>query len=259
MKKLFLMISLASAVAFANAQDMTSKKGTPILPEAGDWSIGFNAVPVLNYFGNLANGDNDNSASIDWADPIGMTIMIKMMKDESTAYRGKIRLGINSGSNETYVGSTTTANAQVLNKTEWSSMNIGIGAGIQKYRGKGRLKGYYGAELGISLGSGPDSTYTYGNALDSTLNPGPRTKEYNVGSTFGIDLRGFIGVEYFFAPKMSVSAEYGWGLALSSRGEGETISEQAVGTPSPGKTGGTSKFGIDTDNASGSILLSFYF
>jgi hypothetical protein len=41
MKKLFLTLTLASAVAFANAQDMTSKKGVPILPEANDWSISF--------------------------------------------------------------------------------------------------------------------------------------------------------------------------------------------------------------------------
>jgi hypothetical protein len=259
MKKLFLTLTLASAVAFANAQDMTSKKGVPILPEANDWSISFDAVPVLNYFGHLANGHAGNSASMNWADPSGMTIVGKMMKDESTAYRAKIRIGMHSHSAESHVASTTTANATVINKTEWSKMNIGLGAGIQKYRGKGRLKGYYGAELGLGFGgSGYDTTYTYGNALDS-LNPGPRTKEVTAGSMFGVNVRGFIGVEYFFAPKMSVGAEYGWSIGLNSTGEGETTYEAFGTTVNPSKTGGTSAFEIDTDIAGGAIWLSFYF
>jgi len=53
MKKIILSAALATAMISANAQDMMSKKGTPILPEAKDWSIGFDAAPLLGYFGNL--------------------------------------------------------------------------------------------------------------------------------------------------------------------------------------------------------------
>lgn len=58
MKKSLLVIALASATTFASAQDMNSKRGTPILPEPGDYSIGIDAVPFLEYFGNLMNGSH---------------------------------------------------------------------------------------------------------------------------------------------------------------------------------------------------------
>ena len=36
-------------------QDLTSKKGETMLPEAGDWAVQFDAAPFLNYAGNLFN------------------------------------------------------------------------------------------------------------------------------------------------------------------------------------------------------------
>ena len=92
MKKLLLTVALVSAIGFANAQDMMSKKGTPILPEAKDCSIGFDAVPVLNYFGNLMSGNTaKNTAAVNYQTPF--TIVGKYMKDANTAYRAKVRIG----------------------------------------------------------------------------------------------------------------------------------------------------------------------
>ncbi len=280
MKKIILSAALATAMISANAQDMMSKKGTPILPEAKDWSIGFDAAPLLGYFGNLFNNTVDNSVSARYQQ--NMMLVGKMMKDENTAMRAKLRIGFGSNSNDAILdqdGSTSNPPATVTDNRKISSMNFNIGAGIQKYRGKGRLKGFYGAEAGIGIGSSK-TTYTYGNAFSST-NPSPsstdwgsninqttgeRTTEDKNGSTFGISLRGFIGAEYFFAPKMSLSAEYGWGLGLSSTGEGETTSEfWDSGATTPGvktvtsKSGKSSNFNLDVDNAGGQIVLSMYF
>ncbi len=280
MKKIILSAALATAMISANAQDMMSKKGTPILPEAKDWSIGFDAAPLLGYFGNLFNNTVDNSVSARYQQ--NMMLVGKMMKDENTAMRAKLRIGFGSNSNDAILdqdGSTSNPPATVTDNRKISSMNFNIGAGIQKYRGKGRLKGFYGAEAGIGIGSSK-TTYTYGNAFSST-NPSPsstnwgsninqttgaRTTEDKNGSTFGISLRGFIGAEYFFAPKMSLSAEYGWGLGLSSTGEGETTSEfWDAGATTPGvktvtsKSGKSSNFNLDVDNAGGQIVLSMYF
>ncbi len=277
MKKLFLSLALASAVAFANAQDMTSKKGVPILPETGDWSIGFDATSLLQYFGNLANNGTNNSPSMS---PLG-----KYMKDESTAYRGKLRIGFGSTTTDNLVdvdGSASNPPATTTDEKKTSSMNITIGGGIEKMRGKGRLKGIYGAELGIMLGSGK-TEYTYGNNFTSTATApnstdwntplagggfaqaatGQRTTEAKNGSTFGIQLNGFIGAEYFFAPKMSISAEYGWGLVMSSTGEGENIQERLNAAGNAGekitsKVGKSSSFSIDVMNA-GSIVFHCYF
>lgn len=281
MKKLFLTVALAAAVAGANAQDMTSKKGTPILPEAGDWSIGFDAAPWLNYFGNLMSNAGNNSANAAYQE--SNTIVGKYMKDANTAYRAKLRIGFGSTTLNNIIqddASTSTPRGTVTDELKSSGMDITLGGGIQKYRGKGRLRGFYGAEVGLRLGSGKD-TYSYGNAFSSTnISPttttdwsnNPRTvgpestriTEDKKGSTFGFNLRGFIGAEYFFAPKMSIGAEYGWGLGLSSTGEGEATVESwdlvANGVRSTtSKTGKASSFGLDVDNASGSIVLSLYF
>ena len=57
MKKTALALALAFGISGAFAQDLTSKKGEPYLPEAGDWSIGIDANPLLNYMGNLFSGN----------------------------------------------------------------------------------------------------------------------------------------------------------------------------------------------------------
>lgn len=279
MKKLFLSLAMASAVVIAtNAQDMTSKKGVPILPEAGDWSIGFDATSLIQYFGNLANGStNNNNSSLSPQE--SFTLVGLYVKDETTSYRAKLRIGFGGTTTENLVdqdGSTATPTPTVADERKTSSMNITIGGGIQKNRGKGRLRGIYGAELGVMLGSGK-TEYTYGNAFSSTnqtptstdwstmtpMSASARTTENKAGSTFGLQINGFIGAEFFFAPKMSLSAEYGWGLMMSSTGEGEMTGEFWNATSnnvqsSTVKTGKSSSFGIDVMNA-GSIVFHCYF
>lgn len=245
MKKSLLILALCAGVS-ASAQDMNSKKGTPILPESGDWSIGISANSFLNYAGNLMNGSN-TAPSFNWLN--NQVITGKMMKDANTAYRAQVRIGL---------GSSTLKNQEVdldgdgsadIDSVEIKSSgtNITLGAGIQKYRGKGRLQGIYGAEAAISLGGGK----TNWDANNFSL-------EVKDGSTFGLAIRGFIGAEYFFAPKMSLGGEFGWGIGFSSTGEGEETLN-AGGTSSSVKTGGASSFGLDTDNVNGNISLNMYF
>lgn len=245
MKKSLLIIAMFISAA-ATAQDMTSKKGTPILPESGDWSIGVGANSTLEYFGNLMNGNN-NAPSFDWAN--NQIITGKMMKDENTAYRAYVRLGLGSTKAEMQDVDTDGDGLADIDSAEvkTSATNIALGAGLQKYRGKGRLKGIYGAEAMIMLGG--NKTTVTATDYDS---------ENKAGSTFGFGVRGFIGAEYFFAPKMSLGGEFGWGISLESTGEGENTTTQG-GTTTTSKTGKSSSFGFDTDNASGSIILSLYF
>src|SRR4051812_11470741 len=95
MKKILLSISLASLMFAATAQEnMMSKRGTPILPEAGDWSIGFDATNLLHYAGNLFSQAGNNSSTL--GPQQTMTIVGLYVKDAETAYRA--RVGINFGS-----------------------------------------------------------------------------------------------------------------------------------------------------------------
>ena len=84
------------------------------------------------------------------------------------------------------------------------------------------------------------------------------SEEMKEGGSFGIGVRGFIGAEYFFAPKMSLSGEFGWGISLNSQGDGE-YTTSGGGQSNTTKYGKNSSFGIDTDNVGGNISLNMYF
>src|SRR5689334_11447890 len=111
MKKLLITAALASTCIFASAQDMMSKKGTPILPEAGDWSIGVDATDLILYFGNLFTKDANNNASL--SPQVNQTLTGLYVKDENTAFRVRLRIGFGSTSNDellpddTYTGTGT--------------------------------------------------------------------------------------------------------------------------------------------------------
>ena len=58
MKRILSFILAAGvAVSSLSAQETEKKQ---YLPEEGDWSIGFDAKPVLNFVGNIFNGNTDN-------------------------------------------------------------------------------------------------------------------------------------------------------------------------------------------------------
>lgn len=185
MKKSIALLALAFGVTGAFAQDLTSKKGEPILPEADDWSIGIDATPFLNYAGNLFGKSNftNNGGTNTYGNTAptwnyftnNMTITGKMMKDAQTAYRASVRLGFNNTTTKMYnsdrgevltapnTGYPNTA-TQKENKWKSSNTNIGIAVGLEKRKGKTRLQGIYGAEAGIGIGMGGNK-FTYGNAL----------------------------------------------------------------------------------------------
>ena len=250
MKKSLLILAMLIGGAVTAQDNMTSKKGTPILPEAGDWSIGIGANSTLDYFGNLMNGNN-SAPSFDWQNPQNV-LQGKMMEDANTAYRLRLRLGLGSTKKE---GQSVDVDGDGIDdvdsaEVKTSATNINLGAGIQKYRGKGRLKGIYGGEANIGLSGGK-----------TTIDANGYTRENKSGSTFSLGIRGFIGIEYFFAPKMSLGGEFGWGIGFSSTGEGE-IATSGGGFSTLEKTGKASSFSLDTDpagGASGSLVLNFYF
>lgn len=285
MKKSTLFVAaLALGMSTAFAQDLTSKKGEPILPEAGDYAIGVDAYPLLSYFGNMMNG-NTNNAPFGWNyTNSGQMITGKMFASETMAYRGMIRIGFGSNTwNNPVVddASTSTPVGMTEDTYKQSWNNIGLGGGIEWRRGKGRLQGYWGGMLMFQMGGGKDS-YTYGNSF-SASNPAPtttidfmtgatasvgsRVTENKWGSTMAFGLRGFAGAEFFVLPKISVGGEFGWGLSFAKQGAGTMTSESWNGTgttSSTSDTGSSSSFGIDTDNnafglAPAAVLVHFHF
>lgn len=290
MKKLTLLIAAVSITAAVTAQNLTNRKGESILPEQGDWALGINADPFLSYLGNMFNGNTNNASptlqyvSTPWA------ITGKKFITDKQAWRAKVRFGIGSVKQAQLVDmdltSTTTTDTtkmvEDLQKT--SSYNIGLGFGKEWRRGKTRLQGFYGWE-GMLWLTGGKIKYDYGNAF-STDDPSPtsydfvantsgpasiRVVERKNGNTFGIGVRGFIGAEYFIIPKISVGAEYGWGLGFSSTSEGSKISEAWDSASSQKKSieertsGRSSQWGFDTDIngkqglGTGSLMITLHF
>lgn len=271
MKKKVLLIAAIFTAGVTFAQDqMTSKKGTPILPEAGDYAIGFDAGALTNYAGNLFNGAAGNNINNGLNLQNANTIYGKYFVDANTAYRGMVRLGFSSATDKFLVDdvtSTATPPAQVEDEEKMSEMNITIGGGLEMRRGKGRLQGVYGPMAMISLGT-MKTEYTYGNSLSATntahtssFGQAAGVTENKQGSTFTLNLGGFAGVEYFFAPKMSVGAEIMWTIALETTGEGERTEESWNGTAAEStttKTAGNSEFSFDT-RPMGNLNLNFHF
>lgn len=295
MKKSIALVALAFGVTNAFAQDLTSKKGEPFLPEAGDYAVSIDATSFLDYAGNFFGKQNKNNAPT-WNFLNGnSTITGKYFKDATTAYRVGVRLGFGSTSDKRNVAALPTStvvayptlDATVENKHKQSKTNVGISVGLEKRKGKTRLQGFYGADLGIYFGSTKDK-YTYGNALAGNATAGSavnvtaaddfgtgnvtatilstgqagsaRATVTKSGATISVGARAFIGAEYFIAPKVSIGGEFGWGLGLSMTGKSKSTWESVglangatnttVGTTEV-VGGKSSSFGLDTDGKNG--------
>lgn len=282
MKKTLLIAALAFTVGSAQAQ-LTSKKGEAYLPEQGDWSIGVDATPFLNYVGNMLSSAGNVAPTQGFLNA-QQTIIGKYFKSESMAYRGILRIGLNSQNwtnSLAQYGATAPVYpalpALVEDTYKEKSTFVGIGGGLEWRRGKTRLQGYYGGDVMISF-SNSSRAFEYGNALnDSTsaaaltstffgndgemLNMGTDTygnmaryTSVKNGSMFAFTLRGFGGVEYFIFPKISIAGEFGWGLTFASTGPSTTELESVgnngtnnvIGTQTI-ETNKSGRFSLDTD------------
>ena len=167
MKKL---ITIACAFAFTlsvNAQDYT--------PKAGDWSLGTNAAPILEYVGNLIMGDaHSPDHHDDWNGfGDGTSISGKYFTDDMTAWRGTADL---------YFSSDSLADP---------SFRLGLTAGKEMRKGTANLQGFWGYQAMIKMDNAGEET----------------NLDFGAGA--------FIGVEYFVRPKMGIGAEYGYNLQYS--------------------------------------------
>jgi hypothetical protein len=264
MKKVLLSLLVVVSLGLS-AQDLTSKKGENYLPESGDWAIGFDATSFLNYAGNLLNA---GAVAPTTSEPmLAQTIYGKIFTDDNQAYR--LTLGINMLNDKVNTlvdgleSDGTTTGSMVTDEVKTSTSMIALGLGKEYRRGSTRLQGLYGAEAMIML-TGGKTQYTYGNTIKSEANAGntiSRPTEVKNGGSFGFILRGFVGAEYFIAPKIAISAEYGWGIGLTSNGgssistETYDLAEDEVNTDTNDDGAGSSDFSLANDLGISSGML----
>ena len=173
-KSIVVIIFLLSSKLFF-AQDLTSKKGEPYLPEAKDWCIGVDVGQVINYVNGFLKTNAPASASPSIS---AFSIFGKYFKNEKKAYRGSLSIGFNSydASNMVLdrIASTNSVSvfpaAVTMKENIWNRKTslIGLSFGIENRRGKTRLQGLYGAEVGLSISNSKDK-FTYGNALNASI------------------------------------------------------------------------------------------
>ena len=230
MKKYIITLSMFCFVSSILAQNLTSKKGEDYLPKKGDVAIGLSATSFLEYAGNLFNSD---AFAPEAEEPmLSQTVYGKMFINDNQAYRLTLGINYTKSTDNTQVSGLesdgTTTGSDVTNSTKLSNTMFVVGLGKEFRRGSTRLQGLYGAE-GLLMFGGESAKYEYGNTIKAEANAGnafSRTTEDKNGSTFTFMLRGFIGAEYFIAPKVSISAEYGWGIGFSSIGGGSSTVEE---------------------------------
>jgi hypothetical protein len=265
MKKLLLFSVFAlcvsvmlSAQSDERSKGVTTKNGTPILPAAGDFAIGVDAAPFLKYAGGFFSDAGASAPAFKFDNEF--SIYGKYFLAPNRAIRAVLTLDLSTSTTKTAVPEIGSSDNYVDNSTKDGTTAIGLSVGYELRRGYGRLQGFYGAGVGLGYKS-TTTTREYGNALSSN-NSGPRTKETSSGGQFGAGLGGFIGVEYFVAPKISVGAEVGLNLLFSNTPKGETITEKWDGSKAVEETvpsysaPGKVKFGTDVD---GKLFLTFHF
>lgn len=246
MKNKILIIFLSLVTLGVSAQVTTdsvlrSKKGIPILPQKGDWAIGVDAIPYFRYLGNIFNNTANNSLTVGT-----QTIYGRYFIANDAAIR--LVLGIKNDNiyDRRYVQDDAAvmldplSQAQVedLRKTRISGYTVNVG--YQKFRGYGRLKGFYGFNVGFGASRTKD-IYSYGNEITVT-NPTPTTTNYgsNVATFRTLENDGGIvcninggllaGFEYYFAPKICVGAEVNLNLSHSWRTQANYKYEHLNGT-----------------------------
>jgi len=275
MNKYFVLTLLCFLSFGIKAEQKMARDTSNLLPVKGDIGLGFDAMPFLSYFGTFGNGAGATPFFAGYGNGLN-ALWGKYYIENNKAIRVMLRPGFGSIKTTNPVASSADVNVDVIDEKKVSSKNIVIGVGYELRRGKRRVQGYYGGDILISIGSWRES-YNYGNNfadtmpivlftddfnIGSTLSAATRLKEYESGNTIGLSLKGFIGVEYFFAPKISVAAEYGWGFGLMQSGESKTVMEFLQNTStvtSTTTTGQVTEIVVDTDVSGAVIRVMFHF
>jgi hypothetical protein len=280
MKNKFLLIGLLCSITLANAQELLSKKGEKMLPDSGDWAIAVDAAPFFNYLGNVFSSAGNNSIFKSFGDS-SLTVMGKYFLHEKKAVRLKLNIGVSSQNQKynTTKDGQTDPNVTVVDEWKNTRTSITLGAGIEKRKGKTRLQGLYGGEVSLFYLNGSKNKYSYGNSYSkNTIAPasnnfngniksdGSRITQAKQGATYGLGLRGFIGMEYFIFPKIAIGMEYGVSFRVGVQGEGQEVSEIWDPINAERKTqtkniGGSTNFSFDSGLKNGNALIyaSFHF
>ena len=266
-----------------NQPILTTNDGFDILSKAGDYALGFNAIPILCFVGNTFNANASNTfiGLNKFASNLGQNVIFgKYLLTNNSAIRAHFRFGTQKNvlyNNVTNDGQGVP-DSIVTDKATLNNSCTVLGIGYEYRRGKGRVQGIYGGDVFIQR-TGSKEAYEYANTY-SLSDQAPTTTTNFVngssapvaerllskkgGNSYGIGVRPFAGIEYFFASKVSIGGEFGWNILYSKTTKSESLyeyydvaSDKAVNKTKTNPS--NNSWFIDTDNFNGALFLMFYF
>ncbi|WP_439185484.1 hypothetical protein [Carboxylicivirga taeanensis] len=269
---LLALTSVTLAQTDTTKFNLTSKRGFYYFPEKGDWSLSINANPFLEYLGNMIGNQtitnnynngfysyniSNNAPKFAFTAQNPGTIYFKYYSQDNRAWRIKLLFGYSSSKDKDGSGEETPKNVYLTQK----ALAIGLSVGQEFYRPiKSRIRGYYGYEAGILSTPYRGSLYNSNNSIvtgnveyvNETM-PESEFKEEG-GNTLGFNGAGILGVEWFFAPKISLGGEFGLGFEYAKQKERKYITdENKIIVDSGGN-----RFSFEP-YASGDLILHIYF
>ena len=153
MRKLGILLFSALA-AMSTAVSAQEGQSNIELPKAGDIAVGIEASPILDFVGNMFNGTVGQQSNSHWGNQ-DYTLHGRYFLADDLAVRAHLRL--NSSDNKKIerkfiqddaalaknpLSQDKVEDKKVSYKNEW-----GLAVGAQQFRGQGRLRGFYGADL----------------------------------------------------------------------------------------------------------------
>lgn len=218
-----------SAAFEQEQEEQKTTQGSEYFPKAGDFGIGFDASPFLNYLGNAFNGSSNNQLNLG-----DNTLYFRYFLSDDAALRLALRINSEKDVNNFYVTDDAAfmenplSQNQVEDRRIELSNNYDLKLGYQMFRGKNRLRGFFGGDLFFGYAKYSEE-FEYGNQM-TVLNPAPSTAAYsgsaaqrpltrNYGAEVSLGLGAFTGAEYYLMPGVCLGAEMGlvYGQTIGSQ------------------------------------------
>lgn len=289
MRKVFICI-LATVISVAglSAQETEKKQ---YLPEKGDWALGFDVKPMLQFVENVFNecGDVIESPVVGGEPSLlygpTVSLMTKYMITDNLALKANLGVLV---ANDKVAGYVTDDAAMILDPFSESKVTdimnsrktgLSLMTGVEYRLGKKRVQGIFGGGLLFGLQK-EQIIYTYGNKMTS-VNQVPSvatqlgevydSKLYRPLKSFAYSPNYFAaavataGVEAFIAPKVALGAEVSLCAAYTITqqtyviSEGYNPSSEIIEQRTDLIAPMVGAFNIATENLGGSLYLMFYF
>jgi hypothetical protein len=227
-----------------------------------------------------------------------ISIFGKYFLTDQTALRLNVGIGIGSKTQRKYVqddaalAADPLSAAQVEDSYKYRSTGFSMAAGYEWRRGGKRLQGFWGGQAVVAY-SNSKHFFNYGNAITEinqtpspsqtstvwdnpvsgqtvpTLNPNignnSRLLQQNDGRSWTYGVGGFVGVEYYIAPKIAIGCEMSLNLLWTTEGKSLQKSERfnpdfnRVEENVRWSEPGGSAFHFGTENIGTSLYVAFSF